>query len=153
MAHANGIYNTKDLTMSFMCMGERNVGHYLQDLVTIDLIDMDTIGCVACEVVLSSSLIFRESYKQRMQRSAEIENWSSNIYRLALNNIVPMLKPGNPGKRDSKIVLILQKMIFDEKMTTFEYEFLNSMRRVTGVAREILKMSCASVIIAWYFAK
>ena len=102
---------------------------------------------------LSSSLIFRESYKQRMQRSAEIENWSSNIYRLALNNIVPMLKPGNPGKRDSKIVLILQKMIFDEKMTTFEYEFLNSMRRVTGVAREILKMSCVSVIIAWYFAK
>jgi len=88
-----------------------------------------------------------------MQRSAEIENWSSNIYRLALNNIVPMLKPGNPGKCDSKIVLILQKMIFDEKMTTFEYEFLNSMRRVTGVAREILKMSCASVIIAWYFAK
>jgi len=39
-------------------------------------------------ISLPSSLIFRESYKQRMQRSAEIENWSSNIYRLALSNIV-----------------------------------------------------------------
>ena len=30
---------------------------------------------------------------------------------------------------------------------------VNSMRRVTGVAREILRMSCASFIGAWYFAK
>jgi len=61
-----------------------------------------------------------------MQRSAEIENWSSNIYRLALSNIV--------SPED-------------------EYEFFNSMWRATGAAREVLKMSCASVIIAWYFAK
>jgi len=90
-----------------------------------------------------------------MQRSAEIENWSSNIYRLSLSTIVPMLKPGNPGKRDSKIVLMafLQKMILNERMTTFESEFFNSMRRVTGAAREILKMSYTRVIVAWYFAK
>ena len=58
MAHANGIYNTKDLTMSFMCMGERNVGHCLQDLVNIGPIDMNTIGCVACEAVLYLSPVF-----------------------------------------------------------------------------------------------
>ncbi|KAJ7261281.1 chitin synthase-domain-containing protein [Mycena haematopus] len=45
-------------------------------------------------------------------------------------------KPGNRGKRDSQIVLMafLQKVMFDERMTTFEYEFFNSMWRVTGVA-------------------
>lgn len=45
-------------------------------------------------------------------------------------------KPGNRGKRDSQIVLMafLQKVMFDERMTTFEYEFFNSVWRVTGVS-------------------
>jgi len=98
MAHANGIYKTKDLTMLFMYIGERNVGHCLQDLVTIGLIDTNTISCVACEVVLYLSLVFvdfpRESYEQRMQRSAGIENWSSNIYRLALSQYCPNAETG-----------------------------------------------------------
>ncbi|KAG1727586.1 chitin synthase-domain-containing protein [Suillus paluster] len=36
-------------------------------------------------------------------------------------------KPGNRGKHDSQIVLMafLQKVMFDERMTTFEYEFFN----------------------------
>ena len=44
-------------------------------------------------------------------------------------------KPGNRGKRDSQIVLMafLQKVMFDERMTTFEYEFFNSIWRVSGV--------------------
>ena len=45
-------------------------------------------------------------------------------------------KPGNRGKRDSQIVLMgfLQKVMFDERMTTFEYEFFNAIWRVTGVS-------------------
>ncbi|KIP04155.1 glycosyltransferase family 2 protein [Phlebiopsis gigantea 11061_1 CR5-6] len=45
-------------------------------------------------------------------------------------------KPGNRGKRDSQIVLMafMQKVMFDERMTTFEYEFFNSIWRVTGVS-------------------
>ena len=45
-------------------------------------------------------------------------------------------KAGNRGKRDSQIVLMsfLQKVMFDERMTTFEYEFFNSVWRVTGVS-------------------
>jgi chitin synthase len=45
-------------------------------------------------------------------------------------------KPGNRGKRDSQIVLMafLQKVLFDERMTTFEYEFFNSLWRVTGIS-------------------
>lgn len=45
-------------------------------------------------------------------------------------------KPGNRGKRDSQIVLMsfLQKVMFDERMTTFEYEFFNSLWRTTGVS-------------------
>ncbi|KAH9854364.1 glycosyltransferase family 2 protein [Lenzites betulinus] len=45
-------------------------------------------------------------------------------------------KPGNRGKRDSQIVLMsfMQKVMFDERMTTFDYEFFNSIWRVTGVS-------------------
>ncbi|KZS93523.1 glycosyltransferase family 2 protein [Sistotremastrum niveocremeum HHB9708] len=45
-------------------------------------------------------------------------------------------KPGNRGKRDSQIVLMafLQKVMFDERMTTFEYEFFNSIWRVSGIS-------------------
>ncbi|GAA96507.1 glycosyltransferase family 2 protein [Mixia osmundae IAM 14324] len=45
-------------------------------------------------------------------------------------------KPGNRGKRDSQMVLMafLQKVMFDERMTPFEYEFFNSIWRCTGVS-------------------
>lgn len=45
-------------------------------------------------------------------------------------------KPGNRGKRDSQMVLMafLQKVMFDERMTTFEYEFFNSIWRCTGIS-------------------
>lgn len=44
-------------------------------------------------------------------------------------------KPGNRGKRDSQIILMsfLQKVMFDERMTQFDYEFFNAIWRVTGV--------------------
>lgn len=44
-------------------------------------------------------------------------------------------KPGNRGKRDSQVMLMafMQKVLFDERMTQFEYEFFNSIWRVTGV--------------------
>lgn len=47
-------------------------------------------------------------------------------------------KPGNRGKRDSQMVLMafLQKVLFDERMTAFEYEFFNAIWRVTGVTAE-----------------
>ena len=47
-------------------------------------------------------------------------------------------KPGNRGKRDSQVLLMafLQKVLFDERMTLFEYEFFNSIWRVTGVTPE-----------------
>ena len=45
-------------------------------------------------------------------------------------------KPGNRGKRDSQVLLMafMQKVMFDERMTSFEYEFFNSIWRVTGVS-------------------
>ncbi|KAG0307680.1 Chitin synthase, class 3 [Dissophora globulifera] len=47
-----------------------------------------------------------------------------------------MPKPGNRGKRDSQIILMgfLQHVMFDERMTSFEYELFNTIWRVTGVA-------------------
>ncbi|KAH8110691.1 glycosyltransferase family 2 protein [Phellopilus nigrolimitatus] len=51
-------------------------------------------------------------------------------------------KPGNRGKRDSQIVLMafMQKVMFDERMTTFEYEFFNSIWRATGVSPDRYEM-------------
>ncbi|KAF8923683.1 family 2 glycosyltransferase [Dissophora ornata] len=45
-------------------------------------------------------------------------------------------KPGNRGKRDSQIILMsfLQHVMFDERMTSFEYELFNTIWRVAGVA-------------------
>jgi chitin synthase len=45
-------------------------------------------------------------------------------------------KPGNRGKRDSQVLLMafMQKVMFDERMTLLEYEFFNSIWRVTGVS-------------------
>ncbi len=45
-------------------------------------------------------------------------------------------KPGNRGKRDSQVMLMafMQKVMFDERMTAFEYEFFNSLWRVTGIS-------------------
>ncbi|KAG0211632.1 Chitin synthase, class 3 [Mortierella sp. NVP41] len=45
-------------------------------------------------------------------------------------------KPGNRGKRDSQIILMgfLQHVMFDERLTSFEYELFNTIWRLTGVA-------------------
>ncbi|KAI9322811.1 chitin synthase-domain-containing protein [Dichotomocladium elegans] len=47
-------------------------------------------------------------------------------------------KPGNRGKRDSQVILMsfLQKVMFDERMTMLEYEFFNSIWRITGVSAD-----------------
>lgn len=51
-------------------------------------------------------------------------------------------KPGNRGKRDSQVLLMgfLQKVMFDERMSAFEYEFFNSMWRCTGVSPDRFEM-------------
>lgn len=51
---------------------------------------------------------------------------------------VDSAKPGNRGKRDSQVVLMafLQKVLFDERMTMFEYELFNAFWRVTGVTAD-----------------
>lgn len=102
--------------MMFMRTKQEDIGHCLQDLVTVGFIDTNTIGCVASDVVLYLSLIFivgvvairfgmavlfqwffswrlgnfpRETYEQRMQRSQEIENWTNDIYRAAPSEYRP----------------------------------------------------------------
>ncbi|CAM0136290.1 Chitin synthase, class 3 [Umbelopsis sp. WA50703] len=47
-------------------------------------------------------------------------------------------KPGNRGKRDSQVLLMsfLQKAMFDERMTTMEYELFNSFWRLTNISAD-----------------
>jgi chitin synthase len=129
MKHANGTYNGKDLSMLFIRTNQRKFGHCLQDIATVGYIDTNSIGCVASEVVLYISLVFiigvvairfvmaviyawffswklgtfpRETYEQRMQRSAEIENWTSDIYRPAPSNYRPNVNKAGYDKRASR---------------------------------------------------
>lgn len=50
-------------------------------------------------------------------------------------------KPGNRGKRDSQIILMsfLQKVMFDERMTRFEYELFVNLWRITGLCPDVFE--------------
>lgn len=125
----NGTYNTHDLTMQFYRNGQKNLGHCLQNMITVGFIDTKTIGCVASSVVLWLSLVFiigvvsirfamavlfgwflswklgsfgNETYEQRMQRAAEIENWTDNIYSPAPSRYRPNVQKPTPGDKYSK---------------------------------------------------
>ncbi|WLF76589.1 Chitin synthase, class 3 [Lodderomyces elongisporus] len=51
-------------------------------------------------------------------------------------------KPGNRGKRDSQIILMsfLQKIVFDERMTSLEFEMLQAIWRITGLMAEFYEI-------------
>lgn len=128
MKNADGTYNGKDLSMMFMRANQRQVGMCLEDVITVGFIDTNSIGCVASSVVLYLSLVFiigvvsirfvmavlfswffswklgnfpRETYEQRMQRSAQIEDWSNDIYRPAPSEYRPNV--GKNGLRNGKV--------------------------------------------------
>ena len=134
MKKANGTFNAKDLTMFLTRTNQKQLGACLQDLLTIGFIDTNSIGCVASSVVLYLSLIFiigvvairfvmavmfqwffswklgnfpRETYEQRMQRSAAIENWSNDIYRPAPSELRPNVNKNGlrQGKNNRKTFL------------------------------------------------
>jgi chitin synthase len=127
MKNPNGTFNTLDLSMYFLRTNQREIAECLADIITVGFIDTDTIGCVASKIVLYISLIFiigvvairfvmavlfqwffshrlgnfpRETYEQRMQRSAEIEAWSNDIYRPAPSEYRPNV--GKNGLRNAK---------------------------------------------------
>ena len=128
---ANGTFNGKDITMYMLRTNQRALGHCLQDIIGVGFIDTNSIGCVASDIVLYVSLVFiigvvgirfvmavmfawffanrigafkNETYEQRMQRSAEIENWTNDIYRPAPSEYRPnVAKNGlTSGKREKK---------------------------------------------------
>jgi chitin synthase len=116
MKQADGTYNGKDLSMMFLRTNQRQIGKCLEDVITVGFIDTNSIGCVASEAVLYVSLVFiigvvtirfvmaimfawffswklgsfpQETYEQRMLRSAQIEDWSNDIYRPAPSEYRP----------------------------------------------------------------
>lgn len=128
----------RDVTMSVYRAGLTPQFKCLQDIVTAGFIDTKTIGCVASEVVLVLSLVFIvgvvairflmavifgwfvswrlgsfgsiETYAQRMQRAAEIEHWTDDIYRPAPSRYRPTVRPENGNeklhKKDRKSVFL-----------------------------------------------
>lgn len=120
-------YTGRDVTMSVYRAQQKPIFRCLQDITTVGFIDTNTIGCVASQVVLVISLVFiigvvsirfcmavifgwfvswrlgsfgRETYQQRMQRAAEIEHWTDDIYRPAPGRYRPTVqKDGLSGEK------------------------------------------------------
>ncbi|KAJ6594992.1 glycosyltransferase family 2 protein, partial [Mycena vulgaris] len=124
-----GAWSNVDLTMQLMRRNQMQLGHCLQDMITVGFIDTNSIGCVASQVLLYLSLIFivgvvlirfamavmfqwffshklgnfpKETYEQRMQRSAEIEAWSTDIYKPAPSGYRPNVNKGGLRSKGEK---------------------------------------------------
>ncbi|KAH9081758.1 glycosyltransferase family 2 protein [Lactarius deliciosus] len=133
-ANPNGTFNGKDISMFMERTKQQTLGHCLQNTIGVGFIDTNSIGCVASDVVLYVSLIFivgvvairfimavmfawffahrlgmskHETYEQRIQRMAEIENWTNDIYRPAPSQYRPNVsKNGStPHKKEKKGIL------------------------------------------------
>ncbi|KAH9050558.1 glycosyltransferase family 2 protein [Lactarius hengduanensis] len=133
-ANPNGTFNGKDISMFMERTKQQTLGHCLQNTIGVGFIDTNSIGCVASDVVLYVSLIFivgvvairfimavmfawffahrlgmskHETYEQRIQRMAEIENWTNDIYRPAPSQYRPNVsKNGStPHKKEKKSIL------------------------------------------------
>lgn len=121
ISKGNDTFRGHDITMMIYRTRQQSVARCLQDLTTVGFIDTNSIGCVASQVVLYVSLVFiigvvsirfgmavlfgwflswqigafkNETYQQRMQRSAEIENWTDDIYRPAPSRYRPNAQNG-----------------------------------------------------------
>ncbi|KAJ7146615.1 glycosyltransferase family 2 protein [Mycena epipterygia] len=124
-----GAYSNIDITMHLMRRNQMQLGHCLQDMISVGFIDTNSIGCVASQVLLYVSLIFivgvvlirfamavlfqwffshklgnfpKETYEQRMQRSAEIEAWTNDIYKPAPSEYRPNVGKGGLRKADKR---------------------------------------------------
>lgn len=131
MMHANGTFNGRDISMFMVRSNQRKLAECLQDIVTVGFIDTQSFGCTASDIVLYVSLVFiigvvairfamavifgwfvswrlgsfqGESYQHRMQRAAEIENWTDDIYRPAPSRYRPNVGKNGlaPGKNEKR---------------------------------------------------
>ncbi|KAI0319028.1 glycosyltransferase family 2 protein [Amylostereum chailletii] len=127
----NGTFNGRDITSFLMRTNQRTLGHCLQNTIGVGFIDTNSIGCVASDIVLYVSLVFiigvvgirfgmavlfawffahkigafdNETREQRMQRMAEIENWTNDIYRPAPSDYRPNVPKAAPAyaKKEKK---------------------------------------------------
>ena len=126
----DGTFNGKDISMFIERTKQKTLAQCLQNIIGVGFIDTNSIGCVASDIVLYVSLIFivgvvairfvmavmfswffatrlgvskHETYEQRMQRMAAIENWSDDIYRPAPSQYRPNVsKNGYTQKKDKK---------------------------------------------------
>lgn len=124
LRRSNGTFNGRDLSMYFLRTNQQTLGRCLEDITTVGFIDTRSVGCVASDVVLILSLIFiigvvairfvmavmfawffswklgvfkNETFEERNRRIAEIENWTSDIYRPAPSAYRPdVTKKGLP---------------------------------------------------------
>lgn len=116
LKQGNSTFDRRDVTMLMNRAGWDKYGACLNDIVRVGFVDSKTIGCVASDIVLYVSLVFilgavgikfimalyfgwflswrmgnfeNESYKERMKRSEEIENWTDDIYKAAPGYLRP----------------------------------------------------------------
>jgi chitin synthase len=133
MMNGNASFQGLDITMLTARMGYEREMACLMDTVTVGFISAKTIGCIASDIVLYTSLIFiigivaikfamavtfgwflswrlgsfkGETYAQRMARAEAIENWTDDIYRSAPSRYRPNVPAGGKGGKNRGAVFL-----------------------------------------------
>lgn len=110
LAAGDDTYRGRDITMQIVRDKNTDLIDCLDDIIRVGFVDSKTIGCIAADVVLYVSLVFiigvvsikfalavffgwflswrlggypKETLEQRRARAAEIENWTTDIYKPA----------------------------------------------------------------------
>jgi len=163
LRNGNSSFNNRDVTLLMNRAGWDHYGACLNDIIRVGYVDSKTIGCVFSDIVLYVSLVFilgavmikfvmalyfgwflswrmgnfeNESYKERMKRAEEIENWTDDIYKAAPGYLRPNardLKPPKKGhffptqSRFSKASEVM--MVNSSRPSTFAQQSLDVPRR------------------------
>ncbi|KAK4051923.1 Chitin synthase, class 3 [Microbotryomycetes sp. JL201] len=112
-------FKSRDITAFMLSSDQRRIAECMIDIIKVGVVDSDSIGCIASDVVLYVSLVViigvvairffmavlfgwflswkigrfpNETYEQRRARAAEIEDWTDDIYRPAPARYRPNVK-------------------------------------------------------------
>ncbi|KAM0788303.1 hypothetical protein ACM66B_001446 [Microbotryomycetes sp. NB124-2] len=112
-------FKSRDITALMMSSDQRRIAECMIDIIKVGVVDSDSLGCIASDVVLYVSLVViigvvairffmavlfgwflswkigrfpNETYEQRRARAAEIEDWTDDIYRPAPARYRPNVK-------------------------------------------------------------
>jgi len=116
--------------------------------IIVDMIDMDSK--FECPPQPASYVAIADGSKRHNMAQVYAGWYVNGVHRVPTVLIVKCgtpeemkgSKPGNRGKRDSQIILMgfLSKVLFDERMTSMEYDLFNKIRHLMGTTPDMFEI-------------